>query len=149
MFVDEKQDLEIVKKFFTKDKFVQLAGIEIESISQEKAVVSAKIDDRHENANGCVQGGMLYTLADFAFAVLSNYLHPATVTQCGNISYLRPAKGSKITATVWEEERAGHNSVCAVRLQDDTGVTVAMAQFNGFIKEIDKQELWKKLSIKE
>lgn len=146
MLIDEKTDLELVKKFFTNDKFVDLAGIEIDSVSEENAVVSAKIDTRHQNANGFVQGGMLYTLADFAFAVLSNYKHPATVTQCGNISYLRPAQGERITATARELERAGHNTVCEVRIQDDKAQTVAIAHFNGFVKDMDKQQLWEKLS---
>lgn len=146
MIIDEKTDLEIVRKFFTKDKFVRLAGIEIDAVSEERAVVSANADERHENANGCVQGGMLYTLADFAFAVISNYKHPATVTQGGHIQYLRPAKIGKLTATAWETERAGHNSVCEVRIVDATGQVVAVAHFNGFIKEMDKEELWKKLS---
>ena len=146
MFIDEKTDLEIVRKFFTKDKFVALAGIEIDAVSETEATVSARIDERHQNANGCVQGGMLYTLADFAFAVLSNYTHPATVTQAGNISYLRPALGGRITATAREVERAGHNTVCEVVIKDDTSQTVAVAHFNGFVKDIDKKELWEKLS---
>ncbi len=146
MWIDEKSDLEIVKKFFKKDKFVALAGIEIDEVTEEKAVVSAKVEDCHENANGCVQGGMLYTMADFAFAVLSNYKHPATVTQVGSISYLRPAKGKRITAIARESERAGHNSICEVVIKDDNDVTVAIAHFNGFVKDMDKQQLIEKLS---
>ena len=146
MFIDEKTDLEIVRKFFTKDKFVALSGIEIDAVSSTSATVSVRIDERHQNANGCVQGGMLYTLADFAFAVLSNYVHPVTVTQAGNISYLRPGFSGKITATAREVECVGHNSVCEVVIKDDTNQTLAVAHFNGFVKEIDRKELWEKLS---
>ena len=146
MILDETKDLEIVKKFFMNDNFARLVGIEIDSVSEERAVVSVKVDERHENANSCVQGGMLYTLADFAFAVISNYKHPVTVTQGGHIQYLRPATGTKLTATAWETERVGHNSVCEVRIVDDTEQTVAVAHFNGFVKEINKEQLWGKLS---
>ncbi len=140
MWIDEKTDLELVRHFFKKDKFVELAGITIESVTEERAVICAKISACHENANGFVQGGMLYTMADFAFAVVSNYRHPITVTQCGNISYLRPAKGATITAIAREIERVGHNTVCEVLLKDDAGQTVAIAQFNGFVKDADKEQ---------
>ena len=90
----------LIRCFFEADEFVKLAGIEIAEITEEKAVITAKIGKQHLNANGSVQGGMLYTLADFAFAVISNYKHPVTVTQGGHIQYLRPATGTKLTATV-------------------------------------------------
>ena len=139
-----KNDLEIMRTFFTEDKFVALAGIEIEEVSMEKAVVSAVIEPRHLNANGFVQGGMLYTLADFAFAVLGNYSHPITVTQGGHISYLRPGTGKKVTATAVEKERAGHTTVCEVTVKGEDGKTICVCSFNGFVKDVDRDEFMKK-----
>ncbi len=139
-----QKDLETVRRFFEKDKFVKLSGIVIESVSNEEAVVSAEIGENHLNANGSVQGGMLYTLADFAFAVLSNYKHPITVTQVGNISYVRPAFSKKITATARETDRAGHTCLCEVTVKGDDDTTLCVAHFNGFVKEIDETELRKK-----
>lgn len=68
-----------MRKIFAHDKFVQLAGIELEEVNDDGATVTAAIGPQHLNANGSVQGGMLFSVADFAFAVLSNYLHPVTV----------------------------------------------------------------------
>ena len=141
MKIDE---IKAMKNFFKNDKFVELAGIEITEITEKQAVVSAEIKAEHLNANGCVQGGMLYTLADFAFAVLGNFLHPITVTQCGHINYLRPAFTNKIVATAKETERAGKNTLCEVVIRDDSGKTVCICNFNGFIKETDRQELLEK-----
>lgn len=140
------KNVELLKKFFTKDKYVALSGITIDEVDEDSAVVSVQLGEKHCNANGFAQGGLIYTLADFAFAVLSNYKHPATVTQCGNISYLRPATGEKLTATAREVERAGHHNVCEVLIKNDSGKTVAIAQFNGFIKEMEEEELWKEIS---
>ena len=81
----------VLEDFFKDDGFVKLSGIELVSVDETQAIAQAKISREHLNANGCVQGGMLYTLADFAFAALANYLHPATVTQGGQISYIRAA----------------------------------------------------------
>ncbi|MBR2623369.1 MAG: PaaI family thioesterase [Clostridia bacterium] len=127
---------ELLKNYFAKDGYVKLSGIEIAEITEEKAVVCAKVNPDHLNGNGFVQGGMLYTLADFAFAVLSNYLHPMTVTQCGQITYLRPAKTDFLTATARETARAGHNTVSEVLVQDASGAVVCICHFNGFVKDV-------------
>lgn len=123
-----------MKKFFALDRFVAGAGVEIVEIDETHATVRAKIEDRHLNADGVVQGGMLYTAADFAFAVLANFLHPVTVTQCGSITYLAAAVTDEITATATETARNGHNTVSEVIVKDGAGNTVCICHFNGFIK---------------
>lgn len=127
--------------FFERDKFVQLAGVKLVEVTDASAVAEAMIKEEHLNGNGCVQGGMLYTLADFAFAALGNYLHPMTVTQGGHITYLRPAYTSKITAIAKETERVGHNCVCEVVVRDDKGDMVCICHFNGFVKDMTKEQM--------
>ncbi len=134
-------DLELTKRFFEDDGFVKLAGIEIVEVTAKKAVVRAKITDDHRNANGSVQGGMLYTVADFAFAVLGNHIHPVTVTQMGQISYVKAAYTKEITATATETVRSGHTTVSEVVIKDDVGQTVCVCTFNGFVKDVDKDVL--------
>ena len=134
----EKNQIEQAKRFFDADEYVKLSGIEIVGLTEKRAVVSAKIDKKHLNANGFVQGGMLYTLADFAFAVLANFLHPITVTQCGHINYIRAASATRLTATAKETVRAGHNAISEVVITDENETVVCVCNFNGFIKEIKK-----------
>ncbi len=129
------EKLEQLKAFFEADGFVKLAGIEIVEATEEKAVVKAKISDEHRNANGSVQGGMLYTVADFAFAVLGNYIHPVTVTQVGQISYVKAAFTDEIIATATEKVRSGHTTVSEVVVCDEEGQVVCVCSFNGFVKE--------------
>ncbi len=121
--------------FFEKDGFAKLAGLEIISVDESKAVVKAKITDEHRNACGAVQGGMLYAIADLAFAVLGNHLHPVTVTQVGQISYVKAAYTEEITATATETVRAGHTTISQVVITDDKGQIVCTCTFNGFVKE--------------
>ncbi len=142
-------DLELLNRFFADDGFVKLAGIEIAEVTDEKAVVKAKIGDEHRNANGAVQGGMLYTIADFAFAVLGNHLHPITVTQVGQISYVKAAYTDEITATAREKIRSGRTTVSEVEIKDDKGQVVCVCTFNGFVKDIDKEELKEKYGKSE
>ncbi len=132
--------LALLKRYFDKDGYVKLSKVEIVEVSKEKAVVSASISKEHLNGNGAVQGGMLYTVADFAFAVLSNYLHPMTVTQNGHISYLKAAFTDTITATAVEKARVGRNTVCEVTVCNADGEIVCMCSFNGFVKDVSWEE---------
>lgn len=139
---------ELLKRYFDRDGYVKLSGIEMVEVTEEKAVIRAKIGQQHLNGNGFVQGGMLYTVADFAFAVLSNYLHPMTVTQGGQISYLRAAKTDTVTAVATETARAGHNTVSEVLLYDDRDTVVCICHFNGFVKDVSWEEFESKLNEK-
>ncbi|MBQ8406670.1 MAG: PaaI family thioesterase [Clostridia bacterium] len=133
-----------VRNFFCGDKYVQHSGASIDEISDEKTVVSAWVEEKHLNGNGFVQGGMLYMIADFAFAVHANYLHPNTVTQCGQITYLRPAVCKKIIATATETEKVGRNSVAQVTIEDEEGNRLCVCHFNGFTKDVDKAQFIEK-----
>lgn len=133
---EKSQHEQITREFFGDDGYVKLSGIELVYLTEEKAVVRAEIKPHHLNANGCVQGGMLFTMGDFAFAALANYLHPATVTQGGHITYMRPAYTSYVTATAREITRSGHNTVSEVVLTDDKDEVLCICQFNGFVKDV-------------
>lgn len=122
-----------VKKYLDADRFVRLAGIRIVGLDDGCATVSADIGPEHLNAGGAVQGGMLYTLSDFAFAVLTNAYHPMTVTQSSTITYIRAARTDRVTATAREIVRAGHNCVVEVVVKDADGEIVCTGSFNGFI----------------
>ena len=101
------KDLETIRDFFSADSYaLKTTGITIEEADAGNAVCSMLPDERHANADGVVQGGALYTLADFCFAVaanagpLVNSGKPVTVTLSASVSYLRPAKiGEKLIAT--------------------------------------------------
>lgn len=127
--------LDELKNFFERDRFVKANGIEIVSADSEKAVCKAYVVDNHLNANDAVQGGMLYTIADFAFAVLSNNLHPITVTQSANVSYIKACKNTAyITAEAREITKTAHNSVVEVLVKDEREDIVAIGLFNGFTR---------------
>ena len=65
--------IEEVREYFKNDTFATDAGIVIDEIGDHSSVCSVVLDERHCNAMGNVMGGVHYTLADFAFAVASNW----------------------------------------------------------------------------
>jgi acyl-CoA thioesterase len=140
--------MQTAKEFFKNEGYaIETTGIEIEHAEPQNAVCTLAVQDKHKNSVGVVMGGAIYTLADFAFAVLGNYLHPFTVTQSGNIHYLRPAYTSKITAAARETACSGHTSLCEVEIVGEEGKTLCVCHFTGFIKQTDREELINKYSV--
>ena len=66
------QTLEEARELFKKDRFATDSGMEVVSISDDEAVTRVVLNDGHKNAYGGIMGGAIFTLADFAFAILSN-----------------------------------------------------------------------------
>ena len=59
-------------KIFEKDRFAKTSGIRLLEASPGYAKAEMVINENHLNAVGVVQGGAIFTLADFTFAVASN-----------------------------------------------------------------------------
>lgn len=123
-----------VKDFFNNDKFATDNGMVIEEYGQHYAKCSFEIGPVHKNAVGGVMGGALFTLADFAFAVASNWEKPDTVSLNSNISFNGVAKGSKVIASA-RCVKDGRSTCCyIVEVKDDLDNLVATVVINGFKK---------------
>lgn len=130
------KDLNKIKKFFERDRFVKICGIEIISVGEGTSECSLKISDMHLNSADLVQGGAIYTLADFAFAVAANSEGRLTLTMNNNISYLRPAKGTTLIAKAKKISSTTSTCLYEVEVTDELNTYVAHATVNGFIKDI-------------
>ena len=124
--------LEEAREFFYKDKYAVNTGITLDEITEEEAVCSLNLTDDHRNAYGGVMGGVIFTLADFAFAVLSNQIHQLTVAQQVDIHYLSAPKGNKLIAKATCRKSGRTSSIVNVDISDDTGRDVAQFIGTGF-----------------
>ena len=124
--------IESAREFFYKDKFAVDTGITLDELTEDFAVCSLKITDDHRNAYGGVMGGVIFTLADFAFAVLSNQIHQLTVGQHGDIHYLSAPKGEKLIAKATCRKSGRTSSIINVDVSDDEGRDVAQFIGTGF-----------------
>jgi acyl-CoA thioesterase len=124
--------LEEAREFFYKDKFAVNTGIVLDEITEDVAVCSLELTDEHRNAYGGVMGGVIFTLADFAFAVLSNQIHQLTVAQQVDIHYLSAPKGEKLIAKATCRKNGRTSSIINVDISDDTGRDVAQFIGTGF-----------------
>ena len=126
--------LEEAKEYFGKDLYAaEQTGIEIVAAEPGYAKCSLNIEDRHKNALGHVMGGVFFTMADYAFAIASNFKQPPTVTQTSQIVYLSSVKGKVLFAET-EKIRAGRTTCFyKIIITDDTGAQVAYVTTTGFV----------------
>lgn len=121
-----------IREFFAKDRFATENGAVIASVGEKQAVCTLQLEDRHRNAMGAVMGGVAFMLADFAFAVASNWEKPGTVSLSSNITYLRGVKGN----TLWAEAVCVKDgrSTCyyEISVTDELGTPVAAVTTTGF-----------------
>lgn len=121
--------LEEARAYFTRDRFAAENGVTLDALDDGRAVTSLTLGDRHRNAFGGVMGGAIFTLADFAFAALTNGRGRLTVAQQVSINYLSAPKGSRLVATARYRKDGRTSCVVDVDVSDDTGRDIA--QFTG------------------
>ena len=131
----DKTDIQALKDFFLHDEFARQNGIEIVEISEGYARTRVRIEPRHLNAGGSVQGGVLFTLADLAFAAATNSHGTLTVTSTANITFVRGASAGIITAQARELVSSRHLPFCEVRVTDDEDRLIAIFTASGYLKE--------------
>ena len=124
--------IEEAREFFKDDKFATNTGIQIDELSEDSCQCSLELNDGHKNAVGGVMGGVMFTLADFSFAVLSNHLHSPTVAQQVSVNYLSAPKGEKLIAKAICKKNGRSSSIINVDVVDDTGRDVVQFVGTGF-----------------
>lgn len=130
-----KTDSQTLKDFFQHDEFARQNGIEIVEIAEGFARTQVRIEPRHLNAGGYVQGGVLFTLADLAFAAATNSHGTLTVTSTANITFVRGATAGLISAHAQELVNHHHLPFCEVRVTDEEGNLIAIFSASGYRKE--------------
>lgn len=87
------------------------------------------------NGHGTAHGGMVFALADTAFAYACNSRDEATVGQQASIVFLSPAQlGERLVAEAREVAAAGRGGVYAVSVSGADGR--AVAEFQGLSRKV-------------
>ncbi len=124
--------VEEAKEYFKNDKFAYNSGMVLEDLGEDFSLCSMDLDDRHLNANGGIMGGVMFTLADLAFAALSNNIHRPTVAQQVSINYLAAPKGKKLIARAELLKSGRSSTIIQVKITDETGRDIALFTGTGF-----------------
>lgn len=119
-------------EYFKGERFATSAGMKIHEITDDYVTCCVKLEERHKNALGGIMGGVIFTLADFAFAVLVNNIHRPTVAQQVSINFLSAPKGNNITAKAVCVKDGRSSCVVNVDVYDDTNRHIAQFVGTGF-----------------
>lgn len=116
------------------DRFAKMIGARLVEAAPGRAVAELELKEDHLNGVDRVQGGVIFTLADYAFAAASNAEGFPTVGVNVNISYFRAPRGPVIRA-VAREIQAGKR-ICGYQVDvlDADGSLVASFAGMGYRK---------------
>jgi acyl-CoA thioesterase len=110
-------------------------GVEIEDAREGYARIRMKLRDDMLNGHRIAHGGMIFALADTAFAYACNSRNESTVAQNASISFLAPANaGEVLVAEAREASRSGRSGVYQVSVRGADGRVIA--EFTGLSRTI-------------
>ncbi len=110
-------------------------GVTIEDAREGYALVRMKLRDDMLNGHRIGHGGMIFALADTAFAYACNSRNENTVAQNASISFLAPAQpGDVLIAEAREISRSGRSGVYQVSIRTTDGRVIA--EFTGLSRTI-------------
>lgn len=108
------------------DPFAAAVGAELLEMEPGRAKFRLKLRREHLNFMGMVHGGVIFSLADFAFAAASNSFGSKAVALSVGIDFLAaPEAGGEIVAEVRQESRAGRMGYYIMEVTDATGKSIA------------------------
>ena len=124
-------------KFFDNDKFASKNGIKLLSIKEGYAEAYFEAKEKHLNAGGYVQGGAIFTLADFAIAAAANSYGKLAVSITSNIQFFRSAKAEDILTALAEVEFK-HYQVPAYKAEvyNQNNELIASCHGNMYVKDV-------------
>ena len=112
---------------YANDRASRALGIDIEIPEPGSAVATMTVRDDMTNGFDICHGGLLFTLADTAFAFACNAYDDITVAGSGTIEFLRPAfLDDELRAVAVEEHRGQRSGLYAVEVVNQTGEFVAL-----------------------
>lgn len=112
---------------YARDRAAQNLGIALDAIQPGAAVCRMTVGDDMVQGHGTCHGGIVFTLADTAFAYACNAYNRVTVALNAEIAFLAPARvGEVLIATARERSRAGRTGVYDVEVRSGEGTVVAL-----------------------
>lgn len=124
----EKPAPETLKRYFTRDLFARYVGIELIDACNGYAKTSLAIREHHFNGVKRVHGGVIFTLADIAFAAASNSQGRVAVAINASIQFLRAPKGNVLFAEAREISCDHKLASYEITVTDETGAVISVFQ---------------------
>ena len=102
------------------DLFREYLEIKVDEIRDGYAKMSLEVTKKHTNAHGFTHGGVLFALADCAFAEAVNFGKRQAVAIQVSINYLRPtSEGDILTAEATTVSDGKSLALCSVAIKKE------------------------------
>ncbi len=112
------------------DNTKRFLGITIEELERGRSVLSMHVRPEMANGFGITHGGMVFTLADTAFAYACNEGDQPTVASGADITFTKASHaGDTLTATAVRRWLSGRNGLYDITVTDQNGALIA--EFRG------------------
>jgi len=119
------------------DYFRQLLGIKVQEVRDGYAKMHLRITKDHTNAVGLTHGGVIFALADCAFAEAVNYGTKRAVAVQVSINFLKPSsEGETLTAEASRVSEGKNFAVCNVKI---AGEKREVALFTGLAYKLPSE----------
>lgn len=119
-----------MREMMRRDAASSMLGMVVEVDEPGRAVVSMPVREDMLNGFRITHGGLVFALADTAFAIACNEDERVTVAAGADITFLKSTTaGQTLTATALRRVVSGRTGLYDVTVTDETGAVVA--EFRG------------------
>jgi len=119
-----------VRPMMQRDQASAALGMVVEVDEPGRSVVSMSVREDMTNGFGITHGGLVFALADTAFAIACNEDERVTVAAGADITFLKSTRaGQTLTAEAVRRTVSGRTGLYDVTITDETGEVVA--EFRG------------------
>ena len=137
--VDAQRRAELAAaELFRRDRASQALGMRLTGVRPGGATVAMRVRADMVNGHAVCHGGMVFALADSAFAFACNSYNDTTVAAAAAIDFLAAAReGDELTAQASELWRTKRNGIYEISVSNQHGERIAL--FRGRSYRIDGQ----------
>ncbi len=135
---DQQRAEQIVAGMLAKDEFSRWLGVEVADVGPARCVCRMLVRSEMVNGFGVAHGGIVFSLADSAFAFASNTQGRIAMSIENSITYPLPVRpGDRLTAVASEESASRKLGFYRVNVTNQREETVAL--FRGTAYKISQE----------
>lgn len=118
---------DVGQAMWSRDNATNALGMKLVSIAPGAATITMRVRSDMVNGHRICHGGLIFTLADSAFAYACNSYNQNTVASACHIDFLAPAhEGDVLEATAIERSASGRTGVYDIAVTVQGGKQVAL-----------------------
>jgi len=132
---DQQRAEKSAEAMWASDDASKWFGMTLDKVGPGTATMSMTVQHCQTNGHDICHGGIIFALADSAFAFACNSYNKVTVAQSNSITFTAPGKtGERLTADAKEVVRSGRSGTYDVTVANQDGTVIAL--FRGLSRTI-------------